>query len=124
VASVVAAVALLLLTLLTMAGARLWQMLEERERDQQRLYAAGVGRAKQFIDAGQLDQAREALDGCPERLRGWEWHYLRRLCRQGLRLEGHDGAVQSVRYPPDGQRVRTGAPDRTAPPSAATTPHS
>src|SRR5262249_6578508 len=67
-----------------------------------------------LIDAGQLDQAREALDGCPEELRHWEWHYLRRPCRQGLRLEGHTQAVVSVRYSPDGRFLLTGGQDGTA----------
>jgi WD40 repeat protein/serine/threonine protein kinase len=113
-AALVAVVALLLVALLAIAGRWMWRLIEEHEGDQQRLYDGNVGRAKQFIDAGQLDEARDALEGCPERLRGWDWHYLRRLCRQGLRLEGHEGAVQSVRYSPDGGRVVTGGQDGTA----------
>jgi WD40 repeat protein len=48
-------------------------------------------------------------------LRGWEWHYLHRLCRSDLlTLKGHTGLVSSASISPDGSRIVTTSNDRTA----------
>jgi WD40 repeat protein len=52
-------------------------------------------------------RAVEQLDACPADLRGWEWHYLDRLCRPEalLTLSGGEGAANSVAYGADGRRL-------------------
>jgi WD40 repeat protein len=58
-------------------------------------------------NAGPADQMlREADAG----LRGWEWHYLRRLfrVRQLATLQGHEDGVLAVAFSPDGGRVASG----------------
>jgi WD40 repeat protein len=109
-----ALVALLAVALVVVGGWWLWRLSVDHERDQWRLYAHNVDRANQFILVGHFYQAREALEECPANLRGWDWYYLDNLCRQGLRLEGHEQAVESVRYSPCGKYVLTGGHDGTA----------
>src|SRR5262249_36210609 len=68
-----------------------------------------IGRAALEISKDNSGRAEELLDGCPERLRDWEWHYLRRLLlapsiqlsrggRSPLSGEGCD-----VAFSPDGR---------------------
>src|SRR5262249_50397774 len=53
---------------------------------------------------GDVLRARELLEGCPKHLRGWEWHYTRRLCRsEFLHLDGHEGPVNDAAFSPDGK---------------------
>src|SRR5947207_15731845 len=48
-------------------------------------------------------------------LRGWEWHYVHRLCHSDLiTLKGHTGDVYSASFSPDGSRVVTASADKTA----------
>jgi WD40 repeat protein/serine/threonine protein kinase len=108
-----AVAALLAIALVATGCWWLWR-LEYEYRLEQQLYTKNVGRAKKLIDAGHLSEARETLEECSERLRCWEWHYLRGLCRQELRLQGHEGAVESVRYSPCGRYILTGGHDGTA----------
>ena len=47
-------------------------------------------------------------------LRGFEWHYLFRLCHpDALNLVGHTPPVTSVAFSPDGGRLVTGSQDKT-----------
>src|SRR5271166_3655419 len=75
--------------------------LEQAAQDQRQLYNSNLVRAglqftfgkmaiKEGASPDSLDRAREALDLCPAEHRGWEWQYLRRLCRrEPIRLTGH-----------------------------------
>jgi WD40 repeat protein/tRNA A-37 threonylcarbamoyl transferase component Bud32/Flp pilus assembly protein TadD len=54
-------------------------------------------------NAGMADRR---LDECEERLRHWEWYYLKRLCHSELmELRGHDEVLSWVGFSPDGTRV-------------------
>jgi WD40 repeat protein len=47
-------------------------------------------------------------------LRGFEWHYLRRLCHVELRsLRGHQGSVHAVAFSGDGARLASAGSDGT-----------
>ncbi len=51
--------------------------------------------------------ADRRLDECEQRLRRWEWSYLKRLCHSELvELGGHTGSVRRVIFSPDGLRPR------------------
>jgi WD40 repeat protein/tRNA A-37 threonylcarbamoyl transferase component Bud32 len=80
---------------------------EERERETRRYaYAGSIARARKAWDEalipyalGFLRQGEAPPDGTD--LRGFEWHYLRRLCRRGMQtLPGHRFPVQAVAFSP------------------------
>jgi WD40 repeat protein len=52
---------------------------EAREKLEQTSYVNGIGSALHEIESRNWGRADELLDKCPEKLRGWEWHYLKRL---------------------------------------------
>ncbi len=49
------------------------------------LYRSRVLLADHEWRAGRVASAEAILDECPEELRGWEWHFLRRRCHQEAR---------------------------------------
>ena len=75
------------------------------------LYAVRINLARQAWLGGDLARARTLLESLrpePDQtdLRGFEWHYLWRLCfgRQ-LDLRGNSGPVRSVAFAPDGATI-------------------
>jgi WD40 repeat protein len=69
-------------------------------------YFHHIARAAAGWREGNMVQVEKLLDDCPPDRRGWEWHYLKRLCHTDLlTLAGHNGPVQSVAYSPDGTRL-------------------
>ena len=63
--------------------------------------------------ADNLGAAAALLDDCPKELRGWEWHYLNRLCRGApLVCEAGGIALDAVALRPDGLIVASGGEAR------------
>jgi hypothetical protein len=88
-----------------------------RERDRLAGYEYGGAAqlAHQALGAGNLRLARGLLDGTRPEMRGWEWRYLDRVCRERyMPLRGHTGTVRSVVFSPDGAKVVTASADGTA----------
>jgi WD40 repeat protein/serine/threonine protein kinase len=90
----------------------------DKQRDAALLtaYAAGMNLARHYWEDDNVGRARELLDEVPreaggEEVRGFEWHYLHRLCHSELQtLKGHALGAWS----PDGQRlVLLGLADKT-----------
>jgi WD40 repeat protein/serine/threonine protein kinase len=72
--------------------------------------------ADMALEKEQIDRVTMLLDihrpsrqeSNQEDIRGWEWHYLWRLChQQRIRLRGHQGWVGFVRFTSDGKRLIT-----------------
>jgi len=77
------------------------------------LYYHRIGLAERSWRENQVARAIELLAECPEAQRGWEWHYLDRLCNKArLRLTGHDDEVTGVAYSPDGKLLVTACKDQ------------
>lgn len=78
-------------------------------------YAHAVDLAYREYEANNIARARELLEGCPEELRRWEWHYVHRLCHADLlTFRGHTAELNSVAFSSDGKRVLTASADQTA----------
>jgi eukaryotic-like serine/threonine-protein kinase len=63
------------------------------------------------ITLAHRDLALELLAACPEDLRGWEWHYLMRLCRVEPLVIRDKMAVNGVAFSPDGERLASAGGD-------------
>jgi eukaryotic-like serine/threonine-protein kinase len=83
--------------------------LDALDAAQRNLYHASVSLAHREWYANRTDRAEAILDACPENRRGWEWHYLERLCRSDL-LTIRESATRTtcVAFSPDGRRLATG----------------
>jgi WD40 repeat protein/serine/threonine protein kinase len=74
---------------------------ERRAKDdlEESLFFNRIGLAAREMDARNVGRAEELLAECPRRLRGWEWHYLRRIPRERpLVLRGHTGRIAAIAY--------------------------
>jgi WD40 repeat protein/serine/threonine protein kinase len=80
------------------------------------LYVSHTALAGRELAAGNVGHAEELLDGCPEHLRGWEWHFLKRQ-RFGnappLEHPGHPTTVTRVAFSPDGWQLASISRDGT-----------
>jgi WD40 repeat protein len=91
----------------------LWLNAEKhRDRAERYLYASDINLAHAAWREAHLPRMLELLERhVPQRsdledLRGFEWHYLWRLChREMLTFRGHDDGVFSVAFSPDGKRL-------------------
>jgi WD40 repeat protein/serine/threonine protein kinase len=87
---------------------------EAREAGDRILYAAHVQLAHREWHDGQVGRALELLDGdgCPGRLRGWEWGYLHGLCAAAVTtLRGPAGRIHAVAFSPADGTLAAGAGD-------------
>src|SRR5438309_903919 len=63
---------------------------------------------KRYDSAATL--ADDLLHGCPIERRGWEWHYVKRLCHpERLSVEVPAGSVSAIAFSPDGRVIATGS---------------
>jgi WD40 repeat protein/serine/threonine protein kinase len=101
-------------TLVWLANQDLNSALVERDRTLERehytSYLQRIALAQQAWATNNLRRAEELLDGCyPETgrtdLRGWEWHYLKRLRGGGGAFMPHKAALQYVDISPQGDRL-------------------
>jgi WD40 repeat protein len=79
------------------------------------LYLQNIALAQKEWETKRLDQARQALEECPEDLRSWEWTYLSRQLQGGTRitLPEQKGPVRAVAFSPDGKTLAFGGEEGT-----------
>jgi WD40 repeat protein len=89
---------------------------QQRRRAEAQAYAANMRLMQEAAEANDAGQFRELLqETASNPARGFEWYYWQRQMHLDLRtLHGHGGAVRSVAFSPDGQRIVTGSLDGTA----------
>ncbi len=80
------------------------QALEQRRRLS---YFQQVALAEREFSANNLKRAEELIELCPTDLRGWEWHYVKRLRGNQLPPLRHDNAVSDCAVSPDGTQIVT-----------------
>src|SRR5262249_10293465 len=73
-------------------------------RAESNLYLNYIALAWAEWQANNVDRAEQLLDRCPEPLRHWEWHYLKRLCHLELHTWPGAGGF-GVAFSPDGKRL-------------------
>ena len=78
------------------------------------VYAGKLMLAQTDFESGNGALALHYLDECQEKLRGWEYRYLRTRIDAPLTITGHQEGLNSVAFGPDGKRIVTGSADKTA----------
>jgi WD40 repeat protein/serine/threonine protein kinase len=78
---------------------------EALERERQTAYYTRIALAEQEWSANNLLRMQQLLDDCPEDLRGWEWHYLRRLRYRNVPPLRHEAGVHDAAFSRDGRQV-------------------
>lgn len=120
-AGLIAAVGVLLLSIsmggLIMGNYFRFQARQERllrgEADEN-LYFNRISLADHELAFDDLHRAQELLDSCPERLKGWEWGYLKRRCRfEPAVFYGPAEGLNSVAFSHDGARLVAAGEDGT-----------
>jgi WD40 repeat protein len=81
------------------------------ERERQTSYYQRIARAEREWSANDLRGLEQLLDACPSDLRGWEWHYLKRLSLQNISPLEHAAAVFAATFSPDGRWIVSGSQD-------------
>ena len=123
-ASVLALAALVGVGALAASTVLVWKANKDLKEsvDRERLAADGERREAYFqritvahreLSIDNLAAALRALDDCPEDLRGWEWHYLMRLCKVEPLVLRDTTEVNGVAFSPDGERLASAGKDGT-----------
>ena len=74
-------------------------------------YFHRIALAHRELSVDNLGRALQFLGECPEDLRGWEWHYLMRLCRVEPLVLRDKTEVNSLAFSPDGEFLASAVGD-------------
>jgi WD40 repeat protein/tRNA A-37 threonylcarbamoyl transferase component Bud32 len=69
------------------------------------LYFNQIALADREWQANHVARTEEILEECEPGLRGWEWHYLKRLCHSELMNFAADGVVRNLAFSSDGKSI-------------------
>jgi WD40 repeat protein/serine/threonine protein kinase len=109
--STASAVALAVLLTAAGSGAFIWRanqdLRQSLDREQRSAYFERIALAEREWGANNLSRMEVLLNDCPEKLRGWEWRYLKRLRYGAPPPQRHESGVYSVAFSPDGQYLAT-----------------
>src|SRR5262249_12852417 len=100
------ALALLLTAVSTVLA---WRANQEGERQEANFHRITL--AHRELSADNLSRALKLLEACPEDLRGWEWHYLMRLCKVEPLVLHDNTEVNGVAFSPPGDRLASAGGD-------------
>jgi WD40 repeat protein len=105
------AAVVVLAVLLAVAGLARSTVLTWRslEREQQNSYYNRIALAHSEWSANNLDRMEQLLEDCPANLRGWEWHYLKRLHLGGIPPLRHASRLISAVFSRDGRWIASGS---------------
>jgi WD40 repeat protein len=81
------------------------------ERERRNSYVQRIALADRELSANNLSRMEALLQQCPADLRGWEWHYLKRLRSTAQFPMRHESPVYSVEFSLDGQYLATATKD-------------
>jgi WD40 repeat protein/serine/threonine protein kinase len=108
-------VLLLAVGALAVSTVLIWQAKEDLkqslERERQNAYYQRIALAEREWSANNLNRMLHLLEECPPDLRGWEWHYLKRLPYKRREPLRHDAAVLGVAISGNGQRIASCSQD-------------
>ena len=73
-------------------------------------YINRVDRAYREVQDDNVALGEDLLHGCPVERRGWEWHYVKRLCHpERFSMEAPAGSLSAIAFSPDGRLIATGS---------------
>src|SRR5437763_1582004 len=114
-ASVIALAALVGVGALAVSAVLVWKankdLKEAINRERREAYFQRITVAHRELSIDNLAAALRALRECPEDLRGWEWHYLMRLCKVEPLVLQDSTEVYGVAFSPDGERIASAGKD-------------
>ncbi len=79
-----------------------------RQAEEYEAYVARIGLAAAKIQENSFDFARELLEQCPPKFRGWEWGRLRYLTELDQQSFDAGAPVDAVAFSPDGMVLASG----------------
>jgi hypothetical protein len=89
--------------------------VDEKEREkrelERELYRGRLAAAYHHFQEGDHVRGRQQLQQCPERFRGWEWHWLVRRYTNHRVLQGREESIGSVAFHPSDGTLATGSID-------------
>jgi WD40 repeat protein len=86
---------------------------EQADRYRNLSYVHGVALADAKYRDGNLRNARQLLNSCPDDLRHWEWHRLNYIMDESVITFGRKGVVLAVAFSPDDRFIASSFSDIT-----------
>jgi WD40 repeat protein/serine/threonine protein kinase len=89
------------------------ELAQALRREKETTYLQRTALAGRELATGNVGRAEELLDDCPEHLRGWEWHFLKRQRYGNAPPLQHPATVVRVAFSPDGRQIASVCMDGT-----------